>query len=144
MSNKHQDIEIASGTAKTVNIGHGNFVLTSRVVAILESGSLPMKRLRERACEQNLLVDATAGRRMRSLIVTDSHHVVSFRPWSQYASRTAARNSQCNRSRATGVGGRRVCLLKVKLRVLLNLESVHALLLSPLPAELEKQRSVIC
>lgn len=76
MSNKHQDIENAENAGQTVNIGHNNFLLTRRIVAILESGSLPMKRLRERASEKNLLVDATAGRKMRSLIVTDSHHVI--------------------------------------------------------------------
>ena len=60
----------------TINVGHGNFLLVERIVAILESGSLPMKRLRERALEGNMLVDATAGRKTRSLIVTDSKHVI--------------------------------------------------------------------
>lgn len=75
MSNKAHEIvgRLLSGT---VNVGHGNFIVGGRVVAILESGSLPMKRLREKAVEQNLLVDATAGRKMRSLIVTDSNHVI--------------------------------------------------------------------
>ena len=76
MSNKVLD---SSGTGKfgqNVNIGFGNFILVARIVAILESGSLPMKRLREKATEQNLLVDATAGRKMRSLIITDSQHVI--------------------------------------------------------------------
>lgn len=76
MSNKHEEIEKAAAPGKTLNIGHGNFLLIPRIVAILESGSLPMKRLRERALEKNLLVDATAGRKMRSLVVTDSHHVI--------------------------------------------------------------------
>ena len=64
------------GTHEAVNVGHGNFVLAERIVAILESGSLPMKRLRERAAEENMLVDATAGRKTRSVVVTDSRHVV--------------------------------------------------------------------
>jgi regulator of extracellular matrix RemA (YlzA/DUF370 family) len=57
-------------------VGHGNFIVADRVIAILESGSLPMKRLREKAVEENMLVDATAGRKTRSLIITDSRHVV--------------------------------------------------------------------
>lgn len=60
----------------TINIGHGNILLSRRIVAILESGSLPMKRLRERAGQDNKLIDATAGRKTRSLIVTDTTHVV--------------------------------------------------------------------
>lgn len=77
MSNKHKGIlgsERAS--ADSINVGHGNFILISRIVAILESGSLPMKRLREKALENNMLVDATAGRKTRSLVITDSGHVL--------------------------------------------------------------------
>lgn len=59
-----------------MNVGHGNFVLPSRVVAILESGSLPMKRLRDKAQNTDLLLDATAGRKTRSLVILDSKHVV--------------------------------------------------------------------
>jgi extracellular matrix regulatory protein A len=75
MSNKPHEI-VGRVAPSMVNVGHGNFIVSSRVVAILESGSLPMKRLRDKAAELNLLVDATAGRKMRSLIVTDSKHVV--------------------------------------------------------------------
>jgi len=60
----------------TIGVGHGNYICVERIVAILESGSLPVKRLRERALEEGLLIDATAGRKMRSLIITDSRHVV--------------------------------------------------------------------
>jgi regulator of extracellular matrix RemA (YlzA/DUF370 family) len=74
MSNK--SVGVLGKTPSTVNVGHGNFILSDRIVAILESGSLPMKRLRERAADENMLVDATAGRKTRSLIVTDSRHVV--------------------------------------------------------------------
>ena len=60
----------------TINVGHGNFIVGHRIIAILECGSLPMKRLREKAGETNRLVDATAGRKTRSLVVTDSNHVI--------------------------------------------------------------------
>lgn len=81
MSNKHRGIlaNAPSGTLcrpRALNVGHGNFLVTDRIVAILESGSLPMKRLRERSLELNRLVDATAGRKTRSLVVLDSEHVV--------------------------------------------------------------------
>ena len=59
-----------------LNIGFGNFVVSSRVVAIVNPASSPMRRLREDAKEAQRLVDATQGRKTRSIIVTDSGHVV--------------------------------------------------------------------
>ena len=59
-----------------LNIGFGNFVVNSRVVAIVNPTSSPMRRLREDAKEAGRLVDATQGRKTRSIIVTDSNHVV--------------------------------------------------------------------
>lgn len=76
MSNKHNGIPSGSSPLDALNLGHGNFLVSGRIVAILEPGSLPMKRLREKACEQNMLIDATAGRKTRSILVTDSKHVI--------------------------------------------------------------------
>jgi extracellular matrix regulatory protein A len=76
MSNKQNGITSTERVNRVLNVGYGNFVVAGRIVAVLESGSLPMKRLREKASESGLLVDATAGRKMRSLIITDSKHVV--------------------------------------------------------------------
>ncbi|MGD0883354.1 MAG: DUF370 domain-containing protein [Thermodesulfovibrionales bacterium] len=59
-----------------VNIGFGNVVSASRVVAIVTPGSSPMKRLRDEAKKRGKLVDATEGRRTRSIIVTDSDHII--------------------------------------------------------------------
>ncbi len=59
-----------------LNIGYGNLLSASRVVAIVTPGSSPMRRLREEAAERNKLVDASQGRRTRSIIVTDSDHIV--------------------------------------------------------------------
>ncbi len=59
-----------------VNIGFGNMVSSSRVIAIVTPGSAPMKRLRDEAKKRGKLVDATEGRRTRSIIVTDSDHVI--------------------------------------------------------------------
>jgi regulator of extracellular matrix RemA (YlzA/DUF370 family) len=59
-----------------VNIGFGNVVATSKVVAVVVPGSAPMKRLREEAKKGGRLIDATEGRRTRSIIVTDSNHII--------------------------------------------------------------------
>jgi len=59
-----------------LNIGYGNMVAASRVVAILTPGSAPMKRLRDEARKASRLIDATQGKRTRSIIVTDSNHVI--------------------------------------------------------------------
>jgi regulator of extracellular matrix RemA (YlzA/DUF370 family) len=59
-----------------VNIGFGNVVASSKVVAIVTPGSAPIKRLREEAKKDRKLVDATQGRRTRSIIVTDSNHII--------------------------------------------------------------------
>ena len=59
-----------------LNIGFGNMVVTGRVVAIIAPGSAPMKRLKEDAREERKLIDATQGRRTRSVIITDSNHVI--------------------------------------------------------------------
>lgn len=75
MSNKDEDISY-DVAHRGLNVGHGNLVMVSRIVAILEPGSLPMKRLRDSALEKGLLVDATAGRKVRSILVTNSRHVI--------------------------------------------------------------------
>jgi len=59
-----------------INIGFGNVVLASRVVAVVSPGSAPMKRLRDEARSGGRLIDATEGRRTRSIIVTDSGHII--------------------------------------------------------------------
>lgn len=59
-----------------INIGFGNVVASSRVVAIVTPGSAPIKRIREEAEIAGKLVDATQGRRTRSIIITDSNHIV--------------------------------------------------------------------
>lgn len=59
-----------------LNIGFGNFVNLERVISILDPDSAPMKRLREEAKQAKKLVNATYGRRTRSIIVTDSNHII--------------------------------------------------------------------
>ncbi len=59
-----------------INIGFGNVVSSSRVVAVVAPGSSPIKRLREDAGERAKLIDATQGRKTRAIIITDSDHVI--------------------------------------------------------------------
>ena len=59
-----------------VNIGYGNLVTGVRVVSIVSPSSSPMRRLREEAGRRGKLIDATEGRRTRSILVTDSDHVI--------------------------------------------------------------------
>ena len=59
-----------------LNIGHGNFELASRVVAVVNPSAAPMKRLRDQASRRGKLVDSTQGRRTRSIVLMDSDHVI--------------------------------------------------------------------
>lgn len=59
-----------------LNIGFGSTVVADRVVAIVSPSSAPMKRLKDEAKEDKRLIDATHGRRTRSIIILDSNHVV--------------------------------------------------------------------
>ena len=59
-----------------INIGYGNAVSGDKVVAIVDPGSAPIKRIITDAREANMLVDATYGRKTRAVIVTTSNHVV--------------------------------------------------------------------
>jgi len=61
---------------RLINIGFGNTVVSQRVVAVVMPGSAPMKRLREKATQADRLIDATHGRKTRSIIITDSNHVI--------------------------------------------------------------------
>ena len=61
---------------KLLSVGFGNTVVVNRVVAVLTPNSSPMKRLRGEAQKNGRLVDATFGRKTRSIIITDSNHVI--------------------------------------------------------------------
>lgn len=59
-----------------INIGYGNFVLAARVISIVSPTSLPMKRLKEDARNNGRLIDATQGRKTRSILIMDSNHII--------------------------------------------------------------------
>ena len=59
-----------------VNVGFDNAVAAERVIAVVSADPSPIKRLREAAARHQKLIDATNGRRTRTVIITDSDHVV--------------------------------------------------------------------
>lgn len=61
---------------KPINIGFGNIVMAERIVAIVNPDSAPSKRLRDDAKLQNRLIDATLGKKTKTLIITDSNHII--------------------------------------------------------------------
>ena len=61
---------------KLVNLGFGNMVSASRIVAIVSPESAPIKRIIQDAKERGTLIDATHGRRTRAVIITDSDHII--------------------------------------------------------------------
>ena len=61
---------------KLINIGYGNMVSASRVVAIVSPESAPIKRMIQDARDGGGLIDATYGRRTRAVIIADSGHII--------------------------------------------------------------------
>jgi len=61
---------------KLVNIGFGNAVNASRLISVMSPDSAPVKRLISEAKANNMLIDATQGRRTRAVLVMDSDHIV--------------------------------------------------------------------
>lgn len=59
-----------------LNIGFGGTIVADEVIAILSPNSAPMKRLKDDAKDENRLIDATHGRRTRSIIITKTNHIV--------------------------------------------------------------------
>ena len=61
---------------KLINIGFGNMVSASRLIAIVSPESAPIKRMVQEARDRGVLVDATSGRRTRAVLITDSDHII--------------------------------------------------------------------
>ncbi|AFG36010.1 MULTISPECIES: DUF370 domain-containing protein [Fervidobacterium] len=59
-----------------INIGFGNVIAGDRVIAIVNPESAPLKRLKEDAKNEGKLIDATYGRKTRSILITDSNHII--------------------------------------------------------------------
>lgn len=63
-------------TFRVLNIGFSNVILIPRIVCILQAESSAAKRLRQEAKSSGNLIDATQGRKTRSIIITDSNHLI--------------------------------------------------------------------
>lgn len=61
---------------KLINIGYGNMLSSSRIVAIVSPDAAPVKRMVQNARDKGSLIDASCGRKTKSVIVMDSDHVV--------------------------------------------------------------------
>jgi regulator of extracellular matrix RemA (YlzA/DUF370 family) len=85
---------------RLVNIGYGNAVVAERVVAIISPDSAPMKRFKEEARKAGRLIDGTQGRRTRSILIIDSHHIVLSALQTETVAERLERGSE-------GHGGRR-------------------------------------
>lgn len=65
-----------NSSAKLINIGFGNVVMSNRIIAVVSPESAPIKRLIQENRDKGTAIDATYGRRTRAVIVTDSGHIV--------------------------------------------------------------------
>ena len=61
---------------KLVNIGFGNLINADRVIAVISPDSAPAKRMIQECKERAQLIDATHGRKTKTVIITDSDNVV--------------------------------------------------------------------
>ena len=61
---------------RLINIGFGNIISANRVIAVVSPESAPIKRMINDGRDNGQLIDATYGRRTRSVIITDSNHVI--------------------------------------------------------------------
>ena len=61
---------------KFINVGFNNMVSADRIIALIGPDSAPAKRMIQDAKDTGRAVDCTSGRRTRSVIITDSEHVI--------------------------------------------------------------------
>lgn len=61
---------------KLINIGFGSVVCAGRVLAVLSPESAPIKRVIQEARERSMLIDASYGRKTKSVLLMDTDHVI--------------------------------------------------------------------
>lgn len=59
-----------------VNIGFGSMVAAGRVLSILAPDSAPIKRVIQEAKDRGMLIDASYGRKTKSVLLMDTDHVI--------------------------------------------------------------------
>ncbi|MBP3857413.1 MAG: DUF370 domain-containing protein [Ruminiclostridium sp.] len=61
---------------KLVDVGYGNRINSDRIVAVIGADSAPAKRVVSAAKDKNMAIDATCGKKTKTVIVMDSGHIV--------------------------------------------------------------------
>lgn len=61
---------------RLINIGYGNMVSAERIIAAVSPESAPIKRITQVAKEDKRLIDATCGRKTKTVIIMDTDHVI--------------------------------------------------------------------
>ena len=61
---------------KLVNIGFGSMVATGRMLSVLSPDSAPIKRMIQESRDRGMLIDASYGRKTKSVILMDTDHVI--------------------------------------------------------------------
>ena len=59
-----------------INIGFGSYISADRLVSVLSPDSAPIKRMVQDARERGSLIDASYGRKTRSMLVTDGGYII--------------------------------------------------------------------
>ena len=61
---------------KLISIGFGSTVCAERILAVIAPESAPIKRLLQEARERGMLIDASFGRKTKSVLLMDTDHVI--------------------------------------------------------------------
>ncbi len=61
---------------KLVDVGQGNYVSPTRVIAIASPDSLPMRRLIQDAKSIGRVIDVSGGKKTQAILITDSEHII--------------------------------------------------------------------
>ena len=61
---------------KLINIGFGNMVAAGRLLAVVSPDSAPIKRVIQEARDRGMLIDASYGRKTKSVLLMDTDHVI--------------------------------------------------------------------
>lgn len=61
---------------KLINIGFGNLIAEARIIAVVSPDSAPVKRQIQDMRDKGMVIDGTAGRKTRAVLILDTGHVV--------------------------------------------------------------------
>lgn len=59
-----------------IHIGFGNIVNTSKIIAVVSPDSAPVKRMVQNSRDKGMVIDATQGRRTKSVLVMENSQIV--------------------------------------------------------------------